>query len=523
MSTFVPGTPYTIAHFEKWARKLILDTGDPWPIKPWQLEIVEDILDGVTEVWVVIPQGNAKTTLMAAVALYHADYVPSPWVPIGAAARDQAEIMFSQARGFVENTPGMAERFRVYDGYRKIVLRPTEDRPATGRGIKVYAADEKTGDGVIPSMAFLDEGHRHKDLRLYRLWRGKLRKRNIDRVWRGKLPTAEMSSTHDNVVYIAERKGTIVMTSTAGEPGADFERTRENMRTTATNRTRRGQCYLRAEGPQHVLHEYAIPSPAYARDLDIVKQANPLMTISKKDLKDALESPSLDFGEDWLRLTCNIPARSAKAAVSEIQWDNAYLESGIPEGEPVCVGADFAWVLDTTALVPFWMPSLDHRVLGEASILEPPGNNLMLDPQEVHDAFTAINERNPIKMVVMDMTKAQETAMWLQDEFPGVRVIDRPQTNVLACEDYESFTEALREGWLHHSGDQGLRTHVMNAIAAKRPNDKYRFDRPIPSRTMAYQDTRVIDALTAAAMVHLTAVAEFTFRKPEPMIAVVAR
>lgn len=495
-----------------------MDTGDKWPIKKWQLDIVADILAGKPEVWAVLPQGNAKTTLMAAVALYHADFIPNPWVPIGAASREQAEILFAQAQWFVEQTPELQGRFRVYEGYRKIVPLDTEDRPGTGRGIKVYAADEKTGDGVIPTMAIVDEGHRHKNLALYRLWRGKLRKRTINRTWSGKL---------------TPRRGTIIMISTAGEPGADFERTRENLRNKATTRTRRGSCYLRAEGPSWVIHEYSVPNPKMAYDLEIVKEANPLMTISVADLAEALESPSLDFGEDWLRLTCNIPARSSKAAISEIDWDNAYTDERIPEGVPVAVGADFAWVLDTTALVPLWIRDIDFRLLGEATILTPPGNGVMLDPEDVHEAFRMIHARNPIYMVVMDMTKAQETAQWLQDELGVEMIVDRTQNNTHAIEDYESFTEALRGTtnpedrgripWVRHVGDEGLRSHIMHAIARKLPGDKYRFDRPAPSRSQAFQDTRVIDALQSAAMVHRTAVAELTNVPSMPLVAVVAR
>jgi hypothetical protein len=45
----------------------------------------------------------------------------------------------------------------------------------------------------------------------------------------------------------------------------------------------------------------------------------------------------------------------------------------------------------------------------------------------------------------------------------------------------------------------------MNAIARRVPGDKYVFDRPSQSRYASKQDYRVIDALKAAAMVHLIA------------------
>lgn len=485
--------PFTLPHFELYARRLILDSGDPWPIEDWQLDIVGDILSGFREVWVLIPEGNGKTTLMAGFALYHLDFTPSPWVPIGAASRDQAEILFGQAAGFVERTPGLDARqsangrFKVFEGYRKIMSTVNG-----GRGLKVYAADKATGDGVIPTLCLVDEPHRHKDLGLYRTWKGKLKKRNAQ----------------------------IVAISTAGEPGTDFEKTRDKIRDQAKERTYLNKCHLRAVGNGIVMHEFKVPKPDQVRDLDLVALANPLWT--EAELRDKLESPTLDFGEDWLRLTCNIPARSSKAAVSEQDWDRAETREEIPEGAPVWVGADFAWLLDTTAVIPLWMKSPEERLFGDPIILEPPRDGTMLDPQEVKNAFEQIHERNPIEVVVMDRSKAEDTALWLENEL-GVQVVIATQAPSEAAVQYERFMEALRGGaagreqsrapWIRHTGHPGFREHVMNAIARKLPGDKYRFDRPSPSRNAAKQDQRVIDALTAASMVHATAAA--SPQKPE--------
>jgi phage terminase large subunit-like protein len=50
--------------------------------------------------------------------------------------------------------------------------------PADGGRLQVFAADDRTGDGIIPGgIALVDELHRHRDLRLYRVWVGKLVKR----------------------------------------------------------------------------------------------------------------------------------------------------------------------------------------------------------------------------------------------------------------------------------------------------------------------------------------------------------
>lgn len=491
--------PFTVAHFRRWIRDrdITLEDGSPARLEGWMEPIVGDIFARVRrgrrilprykEVWLVIPQGNAKTSLMALVALYCADFSREPWIPIGASSRDQAGVLFHQARGFVERSVPMLERFKVQPGHRRILSLVNG-----GAGIMVYPADSKTGDGVIPyPLALCDEGHRWRDMRLYGVWKGKLRKRGAQ----------------------------IVMMSTAGVPGSPFEKAREALRNLARRRTRKGRCYLRAESATAVLHEYAVPSPKLARDIDVVKEANPLSTITKRDLREDLASPTLDFGEDWLRLTCSIPARSSKAAISEVDWDDAIYDGEIPGGEPISVGADHAWIQDTTALQPFWMRDPDFRLLGDTVVLEPPGDGTMLDVEEVHEAYRLIHARNPIHTVVMDTTKAQDTAQWLRDEL-GCEVIDRGQTNALAAEDYERFTEGLRSRALRHTGSVVLRQHVMNAIARKLPGDKYRFDRPSPSRATVLQDTRVIDALTAASMVHTAAVNGLNVRKPVPLVAV---
>jgi hypothetical protein len=89
-----------------------------------------------------------------------------------------------------------------------------------------------------------------------------------------------------------------------------------------------------------------------------------------------------------------------------------------------------------------------------------------------------------------------------------VTVIDRGQGNKDAVADYDAFMEGPRNGTLKHTGCPDLRSHVLHAIARRLPGGDHRFDRPSTVRQNARaQDRRVIDALTAAAMVveHSTA------------------
>ena len=128
----------------------------------------------------------------------------------------------------------------------------------------------------------------------------------------------------------------------------------------------------------------------------------------------------------------------------------------------------------------------------------------ILDPNTVEEMLRRVHARNPIHTAVMDTTRAEQLAEWIRTEI-GADVIDRPQSNPFAVTDYEAFMDALRTHRLYHSGDAGLASHALNAIAKMLPGGQVRFDRPAAARVSSEQPRRVIDALTAASMVHSSA------------------
>lgn len=194
------------------------------------------------------------------------------------------------------------------------------------------------------------------------------------------------------------------------------------------------------------------------------------------------------------------------AAIAESEWIEAESDVEIPEGAEIWLGIDIGWRYDTTAIVPLWWRDEEFRLLGPATILVPPRDGTSLDPALVEAAILGFKERYQLDTVVMDTSWAEQLATWVESEL-GCMVVDRQQTNPMACLDYARFMEALRMGWLHHSGDQGLKSHTLNAIARVLPGGDARFDRPATNRRSPDQNRRVIDALVAAAMVHSVRVA----------------
>ena len=456
--------PFTVEHFREYVDLLVFDDGERRGLEPWQVEITRDVFRGFREVWMVVPEGNGKSTYIAALALYGADYSDSPWIPIGASSAKQARIIYDQAEGFVNRTEGMDTRFRCFGGYKLI-----RSKRNGGIGIEVFAADAGTGDGVIPyPYALVDEMHR-TDMSLYKLWRGKTRKRG----------------------------GQIIGISTAGEPETPFENMRDAIRRLADKRRRKGS-HLRAVGEGVVLHEWMVPSDELCSDVKAVKAANPLTTITAETLAEDFNSPTMDLGE-WKRLRCNRPTRSVHTAISDKEWDDAQTDAEIPPGEPVICGLDVGWKWDTTALQPLWRGPR-FRLLGAPVVLTPPRDGSSMHPDEIKHAFYTVIEANPIETLVMDMHRAEDIAAWVEDEL-GVDVIDRGQSNQFAVADFNAFTDGLRNSTLKHTGDAEQRRQVLNAIARRLPGGDYRFDRPSAVRAnKREQDRRVIDVLSAAAM-----------------------
>jgi len=133
---------------------LKLEDGSPFVLHEFQRTMLADYFDGTTETLILVSKKNGKTTLLAALALHHLMVTPDAECVIAAASRDQAQILLNQARGFVRRS-GLDQYMSVKQ--RQIVSLLDEGV------VRVMASDSDTGDGVIPTLAIVDELHRHKD------------------------------------------------------------------------------------------------------------------------------------------------------------------------------------------------------------------------------------------------------------------------------------------------------------------------------------------------------------------------
>ena len=436
--------PFTLAHWRTWTSDLVLDDGSAFRPEPFQDAFVEDLFSGRPECWLVVPEGNGKTTLLAAICLYHVEHRPFGNVPVAAASREQAEILYRQAEGLVLRSPAlyrlvdspiqrakgkrktMVPRFQCLEGYRRI------NHHAGGR-IQVFAADDRTGDGVIPTMGVIDEPHRQRDLSLYRTWAGKLNKRG----------------------------GQLVAISTSGEPDSDFELTRERIRAGATEEYRDG-AFLRAASPRVVLHEWALPETDDPDDLEAVKRANPLSTVTVEQLREKHGSPTMTV-HHWMRFVCNRPTRDADVWLgpdSEAIWKACEDRWDFVPGAPTWVGLDLAIHRDTSAAVTMQRRP-DGRYHAKARIWTPTEQR----PIDLTDVMQHVREeaaRYDVEAVSYDPRFFDVPAKLL--ELEGIPMVEVPQAVERMMPAVGSLYEGIHRGVITHDGDQRFSAQVLNAV-----------------------------------------------------------
>lgn len=141
----------------EWARQL-------FKLSDWQAFIVGSLFgwkraDGLRrfrQAYIEIPRKNGKSTLLAGVATYMliADGEEGAEVYSAATTRDQAKIVWSEAKNMAMNSPALKSRMKFFSANMNV--------PSIGAKFEPLAADSDTLDGLNIHCAVVDELHAHK-------------------------------------------------------------------------------------------------------------------------------------------------------------------------------------------------------------------------------------------------------------------------------------------------------------------------------------------------------------------------
>lgn len=173
-------------------------------LDPWQERIVRRTYgprhsDGrriINTVVILVPKGNRKTSLAAALALLHTigpERVPGGEAIFAASDKKQAGIAFKEARGIIKCDRRLA-KIKVYDPHnsaKKIEYREEATE------LEVVSSDAPSQDGRTPAFVLADEIH---------VWRGnelwKVLTNGLDKIDNSLLVVTTTSGRgHENIAY----------------------------------------------------------------------------------------------------------------------------------------------------------------------------------------------------------------------------------------------------------------------------------------------------------------------------------
>jgi phage terminase large subunit-like protein len=420
--------------FERFCAALTLDSGEPMLLEPFQLVMLADYFDGVRETLVLLSKKNGKTTLLAALALYHLLVTDAPGgagaeCVIGAASRDQASILYEQATGFVARSEGLQARVAVKGGYRMI-----RSRRNTGR-IRVLAADVDTADGVLPTLALVDELGRHKRPDLYGVFRDGL----------------------------GPRRGQMLGISAAGS----HEATPLGLMRAAAYRLPRVErdgryVYARSLDQSFVMHEWALLRDDDLHDFDAVKEVNPASWQPIELLKERHDSPSM-LPWQWARFACGVWMSESAMWVNSDDWYACEEIDALQTGDAIALGFDGSRFNDATALVACRLSDGLLQPLGYWEAPEGAPDDWEIPGDEVAAKLADVMERYRVVRGYFDPPLWQsEIDAWARDF--GDRAVMRFYTSrarmMGAVERFRTDVVATK---VVHVGDAHLTEHVLNA------------------------------------------------------------
>ena len=448
----------------KWA-------GKPFELDPWQYDRIilplfgwvnSEGLRRYRKAYISTAKKNGKTTLIAGLLLYLliADGEAGAEVYSAAGSRDQAAMMFREAKKMVDLSPDLSSIIQVVESTKRMVA----PRASLYRAM---SADAGTNEGPNASAILFDELHAQPGRELW-----------------------------DTLRYAGAARSQPLHVSITTAGG--------DLQTICGEQYQIAKRVLTDEWVDHTFFAY-IAEAAVDDDWTLEstwKKANPGYGINidpaafKADFMEARESPAKE--NSFRRYRLNQWVQTADAWLSMDQWDACkedYTEESLA-GQPCYAGLDLSSTDDTTALVLafpidgggvkllswFWLPETNittlerkHKVQYTAWAKQDlfrltPGN--VVDYRVVRQHINEIGQRFNIKALVIDR-KFQGQSVESELIEDGFEVFAAGQGWVSQDLPAKEIERLLKSNRLWHNGHPVLRWHASNVVVDIDKNGNY--------------------------------------------------
>ena len=408
--------------------------GSPLELRDWQQELIRHVFAGDENGYrhrislIGMPRKNGKSALGSVFGLYSLILgARGAEVYSVAAEKEQARIVFADAKRMVEASPELSAITKLY--------RDAIELPKAGSVYRVLSAEAYSKEGLNPSATIFDELHAQ--------------------------PTRELFDVMSLAMGARGRLSTLIAITTAG---VKTDTTGQDC--IAYSLYQYGQKVSRGEvdDPTFFLAWWEAPQESDHRDPEAWQIANPGFgdICSAEDFESAVRrTPEPEFRTK----RCNQWVSSAVSWLPTGAWDTCAGETSL-EGKDYVLGLDGSFSGDATVVTYTTIEEIPQVGIVGAWEKDPNihDDTWRVDVLEVEERIRQFVRDNPgVKEIACDPYRWTRTMQLLADE--GYPISEYPSTNarrmVPAC---AKFYDAVVDGKMIHDGNPLLARHLSNAV-----------------------------------------------------------
>lgn len=416
--------------------------GEPLEFTAWQQWLLDRLLEldpdtgllRYRRAVILLPRKNGKSLLGTSLALHHLTFAdPGAQVYSAAGDRQQAKIVFGEARQQVLNNPSLSRILKVY--------RDAIEYPSKGSVYRPLSADASLAQGLGPSLVVADELHS---------WPSTASNTRGDELWEA-LTQGSADRPESLVVGI---------TTAGGNTDTLLGRLREHGKRVVAGEI---------EDRQFGFWSWEANQDDDPTDPAVWEKANPNLAEGLLDVGDfeaAIASAGSAGFAGFQRYRLNQWVRMAgEDFVSPHHWSEAKRTESIPLGATICAGFDGSVSGDSTGLVAI---DVNTGTMSVLAVWEPDHQDpeWTVDRADVNRAVEKMFENYQVKMLWCDPSFYEPDVLEWSKRWKK-RVERIPPTNHRIAPMAQQFLADLVAKEIGGDLNPTLERHVLNAVATE--------------------------------------------------------
>lgn len=409
------------------------NAGDPMQLRLWQEDLLTHLFaidkNGLfvhRTALIGMARKNGKSALGSGIGLWSLIMGPNGGQVFSCAAeKEQARIVFGDAKAMIEADPELTELTKVY--------RDAIEVPSTGSVYRVLSAESYSKEGLNPTLVIYDELHAAPNRELYDVME----------------------------LGMGARVEPMMLSITTAGVKADSS----GMDSVAYSLYQHGQKVARGEidDPTFFMAWWEAEPDADHRLVETWQQANPGYgdLNNPKDFEAVIKkTPESEFRTK----RCNQWVSSQNAWLPNGSWEPLAIEREITADQPVVLGFDGSFSGDATVLVGVTVEEQPHVFLVKAWEKQPSDpDDWRVDQLDVENTIIEFCATHNVKEIVCDPFRWQRTMQVLDER--GLPIVEFASSSasrmVPAC---AQFYDAVVNKKMTHDGNPLLTRHFQNAV-----------------------------------------------------------